>query len=153
MKTRYLLHSPNAHGVVFATGTPISNSVVELYTMCRYLNDDSLKRLGVDSFDQFAKMFIDIGQTEVPAQDGSGYEYKTAVRGLRNAPECINLFKEFADVKMVEDLPYIAAARPKAKRVAVAIEEYINYYNNRRIQKKTKWMPPVKYREASMCLG
>ena len=36
---------------------------------------------------------------------------------------------------------------------AVAIEEYINYYNNRRIQKKTKWMPPVKYREASMCLG
>lgn len=123
MKTRYLLHSPNAHGVVFATGTPISNSVVELYTMCRYLNDDSLKRLGVDSFDQFAKMFIDIGQTEVPAQDGSGYEYKTAVRGLRNAPECINLFKEFADVKMVEDLPYIAAARPKAKRVAVAIEE------------------------------
>lgn len=123
MKTRYLLHSPNAHGVVFATGTPISNSVVELYTMCRYLNDDSLKRLGVDSFDQFAKMFIDIGQTEVPAQDGSGYEYKTAVRGLRNAPECINLFKEFADVKMVENLPYIAAARPKAKRVAVAIEE------------------------------
>ena len=123
MKTRYLLHSPNAHGAVFATGTPISNSVVELYTMCRYLNDDSLKRLGVDSFDQFAKMFIDIGQTEVPAQDGSGYEYKTAVRGLRNAPECINLFKEFADVKMVEDLPYIAAARPKAKRVAVAIEE------------------------------
>jgi N12 class adenine-specific DNA methylase len=123
MKTRHLLHSPNAHGVVFATGTPISNSVVELYTMCRYLNDDSLKRLGVDSFDQFAKMFIDIGQTEVPAQDGSGYEYKTAVRGLRNAPECINLFKEFADVKMVEDLPYIAAARPKAKRVAVAIEE------------------------------
>ena len=123
MKTRYLLHSPNAHGVVFATGTPISNSVVELYTMCRYLNDDSLKRLGVDSFDQFAKMFIDIGQTEVPAQDGSGYEYKTAVRGLRNAPECINLFKEFADVKMVEDLSYIAAARPKAKRVAVAIEE------------------------------
>lgn len=123
MKTRYLLHSPSAHGVVFATGTPISNSVVELYTMCRYLNDDSLKRLGVDSFDQFAKMFIDIGQTEVPAQDGSGYEYKTAVRGLRNAPECINLFKEFADVKMVEDLPYIAAARPKAKRVAVAIEE------------------------------
>ena len=123
MKTRYLLHSPNAHGVVFATGTPISNSVVELYTMCRYLNDDSLKRLGVDSFDQFAKMFIDIGQTEVPAQDGSGYEYKTAVRGLRNAPECINLFKEFADVKMVDDLPYIAAARPKAKRVAVAIEE------------------------------
>lgn len=123
MKTRYLLHSPNARGVVFATGTPISNSVVELYTMCRYLNDDSLKRLGVDSFDQFAKMFIDIGQTEVPAQDGSGYEYKTAVRGLRNAPECINLFKEFADVKMVEDLPYIAAARPKAKRVAVAIEE------------------------------
>lgn len=123
MKTRYLLHSPNAHGVVFATGTPISNSVVELYTMCRYLNDDSLKRLGVDSFDQFAKMFIDIGQTEVPAQDGSGYEYKTAVRGLRNAPECINLFKEFADVKMVEDLPYIVAARPKAKRVAVAIEE------------------------------
>lgn len=123
MKTRYLLHSPNAHGVVFATGTPISNSVVELYTMCRYLNDDSLKRLGVDSFDQFAKMFIDIGQTEVPAQDGSGYEYKTAVRGLRNTPECINLFKEFADVKMVEDLPYIAAERPKAKRVAVAIEE------------------------------
>ena len=123
LKVQYLLGSPSTHGVVFATGTPISNSIVELYTMCRYMAGRELERLGIDSFDQFAKMFVRIGQGEVPKQDGTGYEYKNKVLGLRNAPECARIFKQFADVQTVEDLPYIAQARPKATYVDVAIDE------------------------------
>ena len=123
LKTQYLLHSPNTHGVVFATGTPISNSVVELYTMCRYMAGDELERLGINSFDQFAKMFIRFEEGEVPKQDGTGYEYRNIVQGLRNAPECARLFRQFADVEMVDDLPYIAEARPKCTYEQVVIPE------------------------------
>ena len=123
MKSQYLLHSPSAHGVVFATGTPISNSVTELYTMCRYLANDELAKLGIDSFDQFAKTFIDIGQGEVPKQDGSGYEYKNMVLGLKNAPECLKIFRSFADVQMAQDLPEIAKERPTAHRITSVVKE------------------------------
>lgn len=123
MKSQYLLHSPSAHGVVFATGTPISNSVTELYTMCRYLANDELAKLGIDSFDQFAKTFIDIGQGEVPKQDGSGYEYKNMVLGLKNAPECLKIFRSFADVQMAQDLPEITKKRPTAHRITSVVKE------------------------------
>ena len=123
MKSQYLLHSPSAHGVVFATGTPISNSVTELYTMCRYLANDELAKLGIDSFDQFAKTFIDIGQGEVPKQDGSGYEYKNMVLGLKNAPECLKIFRSFADVQMAQDLPEITEKRPTAHRITTVVKE------------------------------
>lgn len=123
MKSQYLLHSPSAHGVVFATGTPISNSVTELYTMCRYLANDELAKLGIDSFDQFAKTFIDIGQGEVPKQDGSGYEYKNMVLGLKNAPECLKIFRSFADVQMAQDLPEITKKRPTAHRITTVVKE------------------------------
>lgn len=123
MKSQYLLHSPSAHGVVFATGTPISNSVTELYTMCRYLANDELTKLGIDSFDQFAKTFIDIGQGEVPKQDGSGYEYKNMVLGLKNAPECLKIFRSFADVQMAQDIPEITEKRPTAHRITTVVKE------------------------------
>ena len=123
LKTNYLLNSANTHGVVFATGTPISNSITELYTMCRYLENNRLQELGIDQFDQFAKTFIDIGQGEVPRQDGSGYEYKNMVLGLKNAPECVQLFREVADIQTVDDLPYVKAKRPKEHRITSVIKE------------------------------
>lgn len=123
IKTQYLMNSPNAHGVVFATGTPISNSVVDLYTMCRYLASDKLEALGINSFDQFAKMFITVADRATPKTDGTGYEYKQSVTGLKNAPECIELFRSFADVINIEDAPEVLKDRPVAKRVTITVDE------------------------------
>lgn len=123
IKTQYLMNSPNAHGVVFATGTPISNSVVDLYTMCRYLASDKLEALGINSFDQFAKMFITVADRATPKTDGTGYEYKQSVTGLKNAPECIELFRSFADVINIEDAPEVLKSRPVAKRETVTVDE------------------------------
>lgn len=123
MKTQYLLHEPSAHGVTFATGTPISNSISEAYTLCRYLAPDELERLGCNSFDQFAKMFVNIAPAEEPKLDGSGYQYKTKVVGIRNAPECFRIINQFMDTKTVEDLPYIKERLPKAKRTTVTVKE------------------------------
>ena len=123
LKTQYLMGNPACHGVVFATGTPISNSVTELYTMCRYLSNSDLEKLGISGFDQFARRFIRIGQGTVPKQDGSGMELKIMVRGLNNAPDIIRIFRKFTDVKTIEDLPEVEAKRPKAEYEAVECAE------------------------------
>lgn len=123
LKTQYLLHEPSAHGVVFATGTPISNSISEAYTLCRYLAPDELERLGCNSFDQFAKLFVNIAPAEEPKLDGSGYQYKTKVVGIRNAPECFRMINQFMDTKTVEDLPYIKERLPKARRTTITVKE------------------------------
>lgn len=123
LKTQYLEHSANTHGVVFATGTPISNSIAELYSMDRYMANDKLNELGLGYFDRFAKQFISIDQAEVPKQDGSGFEYKTSVLGVKNAPELIKMFRSYADVKTIDDLPDIAKKRPKANYIQESVEE------------------------------
>lgn len=123
MKTKYLQEDTTTHGVTFATGTPISNSISELYTLCRYMAQRELDRLGINNFDQFAKLFVNIGQGEEPKTDGSGYDFKTKVIGIRNAPECIRIVSQFMDTKTVDDLPYIQAARPNANYKPVVIKE------------------------------
>lgn len=123
LKIQFLLNNPATHGVVFATGTPISNTIAEAYTMCKYLDEAGLKEKGIHSFDDFAKMFIDINDSVEPKPDGSGYRMVSKVTGLKNAPEFKREFRKFADVKMVEDLPEVAEARPQAERVAVEVPE------------------------------
>lgn len=122
-KIRYLTTNPSTHGVVFATGTPVSNTVAEAYTMCRYLAQDKLEALGLRNFDDFAKAFFKIEDGIEPKPDGSGFRIATLVDGLRNLPEFKRIWRAFADVKRIEDLPYIKDAIPKAKRVAVSFEQ------------------------------
>ncbi|MEK4181696.1 SNF2-related protein [Aeribacillus sp. FSL K6-1121] len=104
MKCRYMSEITGGKGVVFATGTPISNSMTELYTMQRYLQYDVLKKHGLENFDAWASTF---GETETAielAPEGTGYRLKTRFSKFYNLPELMNMFKEIADIKTADML-------------------------------------------------
>lgn len=104
MKCRYLDEKTGSRGVVFATGTPISNSMTELYTMQNYLQHDELVRKGLNHFDAWASSF---GETQLSlelAPEGKGYQMKTRFSKFFNLPELMNMFKETADIKTADVL-------------------------------------------------
>ncbi|MCD8090174.1 MAG: N-domain protein, SNF2 family [Clostridiales bacterium] len=104
MKCRYLDEITGSKGVVFATGTPISNSMAELFTMQKYLQHDSLKAQGLDSFDAWASCF---GETKLSMElkpEGSGYQTKMRFAKFFNLPELMTMFKETADIKTGDTL-------------------------------------------------
>ena len=122
VKTQYMAKQFNGRGVVFATGTPISNSMNELFTMQRYLDRDTLYNLDMRHFDQWASMF-GIQKDEVePDSSGNGFTTKTKLK-FTNLDVLGKMFRRFADIKLVEDLPYLK--RPKLKdgqRTVIAVE-------------------------------
>ena len=98
-KCQYLDELTGGRGVTFATGTPISNSMTELYTNMRYLQYGTLQRLGLGHFDSWASSF---GETQTAielAPEGTGYRAKTRFAKFYNLPELISLFKESADIQ------------------------------------------------------
>ena len=98
-KCQYLDEITGGKGVTFATGTPISNSMTELYTNMRYLQYDTLQKLGLGHFDAWAASF---GETQTAielAPEGTGYRAKTRFAKFFNLPELISLFKESADIQ------------------------------------------------------
>ena len=98
-KCQYLDELTGGKGITFATGTPISNSMTELYTNMRYLQYDTLQRMGLGHFDSWASSF---GETQTAielAPEGTGYRAKTRFAKFYNLPELIALFKECADVQ------------------------------------------------------
>lgn len=104
MKCRYLDELTGGKGVVFATGTPISNSMVEMYTMQKYLQYDTLKRNELLHFDAWASTF---GQTVTAIElspEGSGYRAKTRFAKFYNLPELMAMFKEVADIQTADML-------------------------------------------------
>lgn len=104
MKCRYLDQLTGGKGVVFATGTPISNSMVELYTMQRYLQYDTLKKAHMENFDEWASNF---GQTTTEMEltpEGTGYRFKTRFSKFHNLPELMSMFKMIADIKTADML-------------------------------------------------
>lgn len=107
MKCRYLDELTGNHGTVFATGTPISNSMVELYTIQRYLQRDELKRNGFASFDSWASTFGETVDATELAPEGTGYRVKTRFARFFNLPELIAMFREVADIQTADmlDLP------------------------------------------------
>lgn len=107
MKTQYLNQLTDYHGVVFATGTPISNSIAELYTMQRYLQYGTLEKLGVEHFDAWAAQFGEtVTQLEI-APEGKGLRLKTRFAKFNNLPELRSTFQEVADIRTQDmlDLP------------------------------------------------
>ena len=107
MKCKYLDEITNNKGIIFATGTPISNSMVELYTMQRYLQTDTLYKLGLQNFDAWASTFGETTTAIELAPEGTGYRAKTRFAKFYNLPELISVFKEVADIKTADmlDLP------------------------------------------------
>ena len=103
-KCRYLDEITGGRGVVFATGTPVSNSMTELYTMQRYLQYDRLQELGMAHFDCWASRFGETVTALELAPEGTGYRARTRFSKFFNLPELMNLFKEVADIKTADQL-------------------------------------------------
>ena len=105
MKCRYLDEITGGRGTTFASGTPISNSMSEMYTLMRYLQADKLKEMGINSFDRWASVFGETVTAMELSPEGNGkYQSKTRFAKFQNLPELMNIFKECADVKTAESL-------------------------------------------------
>ena len=112
MKCQYMDELTGGKGVVFATGTPVSNSMAELYTMQRYLQRNLLKELGLSHFDAWASQFGETVTSMELKPEGQGFQQKTRFSNFYNLPELMALFKEVADIQTADmlNLPV-----PKAK--------------------------------------
>ena len=103
-KCRYMDEITGNRGVIFATGTPVSNSMTELYTMQRYLQYDRLQELNMTHFDCWASRFGETVTALELAPEGTGYRARTRFSKFFNLPELMNLFKEVADIKTADQL-------------------------------------------------
>ena len=103
-KCRYMDEITGGKGVIFATGTPVSNSMTELYTMQRYLQYDTLKRKGLAHFDCWASTFGETVTAIELAPEGTGYRARTRFAKFFNLPELMAMFKEVADIKTADQL-------------------------------------------------
>ena len=104
MKCRYLDELTGGRGTVFATGTPISNSMVELYTIQRYLQYETLQRNGLQHFDSWASTFGETITAVELTPEGTGYRAKTRFAKFYNLPELMAMFKEVADIQTADML-------------------------------------------------
>lgn len=116
LKTGYLRERNQGRGVVFATGTPISNTMAEMYTLQRYLAPELLKAAGVEHFDAWAANFGEAVTSLELAPDGSGYRMHTRFARFVNLPELLSMFRAFADVQTADQLklprPEVAGGKP-----------------------------------------
>jgi N12 class adenine-specific DNA methylase len=119
MKCRYLDELTGGKGVIFATGTPISNSLAEMYTMQRYLQYDTLQAKNLSHFDQWASTFGETVTAVELAPEGSGYRARTRFAKFQNLPELMTMFGDVADIKTADTLDLL---RPKANYHVVVAE-------------------------------
>ena len=119
LKCRYLDEITDGKGVIFASGTPVSNSLSELYTVQRYLQYDTLQRMGLGQFDSWSSTFAETQTSIELSPQGSGYRSRTRFAKFQNLPELMNLFCEVADIKTADtlDLP-----RPKANFHTIVVK-------------------------------
>jgi hypothetical protein len=104
MKARYLDEQHPGHGVTFATGTPISNTMVEMYTMQRFLDPHGLQSRGIDHFDAWAATFGEVVDTMEISPDGAGLRPRSRFARFTNLPELQQMFRSFSDVQTAEML-------------------------------------------------
>lgn len=119
MKSRYLDEITHGKGLIFATGTPISNSMVELYTMQRYLQYGTLEENNLHHFDAWASTFGETVTTIELAPEGTGYRAKTRFARFYNLPELMSMFKEIADIQTA-DMLHLPV--PEAEYHTVAVD-------------------------------
>ena len=103
-KCRYLDEITGGRGVIFATGTPISNSMTEMYTLMRYLQYNTLQQKGLTHFDAWASTFGETTTAIELAPEGTGYRARTRFAKFFNLPELMAMFKETADIKTSDQL-------------------------------------------------
>ena len=121
-KCRYMDDLTGGRGVVFATGTPVSNSMVELYTVMRYLQYGTLQQKGLTHFDCWASTFGETTTSIELAPEGTGYRARTRFAKFFNLPELMTMFKEVADIKTSDQL-HLPVPEAKFETVLVKLSE------------------------------
>ena len=146
MKTQYLAERNG--GIVFATGTPISNTMAEMYTLQRYLAPDALRAAGVEHFDAWAANFGEAVTALELAPDGSGYRMHTRFAKFVNLPELLSMFRSFADVQTADMLklprPAIEGGKPQVISAPASpeLKEYVETLVNRAQRLKSSKIDP-----------
>lgn len=141
MKTQYLAKHNNGRGIVFATGTPISNTMAEMFTMLRYLDGKGLKENDLDFFDNWAAQFAERETVIERSPDGQGWRQAEKFTKFKNMPELIKMFRKVADVKTQADLnldiPKLKNGKPTVIEVEPnsALTDYIKNTAKERAQK------------------
>ncbi|MFL5330500.1 MAG: DEAD/DEAH box helicase family protein [Gemmataceae bacterium] len=120
MKARFLQGRHAGHGIIFATGTPVSNTMVELYTMQRYLDPDGLRSRGIDHFDAWAATFGEVIESTEIAPDGKSLRSRNRFAKFVNLPELQQMFRSFADVQTAEMLNLPRPKLETGKPIVVA---------------------------------
>src|SRR5207302_10413902 len=145
MKARYLGQQHPGHGVTFATGTPISNTMVEMYTMQRFLDPEGLRQRGIEHFDAWAATFGEVVDTMEISPDGASLRPRSRFARFTNLPELQQMFRAFADVQTADmlDLPTpsleggkpMVVACPMSDEQRVLQQELVARYDRIRSQK------------------
>ena len=145
MKARYFDEQHAGHGVTFATGTPISNTMVEMYTMQRFLDPEGLRSRGLEHFDAWAATFGEVVDTMEISPDGAGLRPRSRFARFTNLPELQQMFRAFSDVQTAEmlNLPRpsletgkpIVVACPMSEEQHALQQELVERYDRLRSQK------------------
>lgn len=154
IKTQYLNQLKRGRGVVFATGTPISNSMSEMFTLMRYLMYDNLEEMGLASFDAWANTFGRIITAMELAPDAKNYRPKTKFAEFVNLPELMTIYRTFADIQTMEQLNLPV---PKVKRTTItspgsdALKDYVDSLADRLNAIKSGQVPPTEDNPLKVC--
>lgn len=122
MKCQYIQEINDGRNVVFATGTPISNSMVEMYVMMRYLEENELHKMGIHHFDSWASNFGEVISSLELAPEGTGYRFKNRFAKFVNLPELMTLFKNIADIQ-TPDMLNLPVPKLKEGKYNIIISE------------------------------
>lgn len=149
MKCRYIakMHGSDK-GVVFATGTPISNSISEMYTMMRYLAPSKMDEMGVRNFDDWAKQFGQVVNEWSPNPSGVGFREKARFSQFDNVPEMKRFFRSFSDIVLDSELkikrPYMIGGKPiqHVLKPSAATQAYVQELNRRMERMQTSKVDP-----------
>jgi N12 class adenine-specific DNA methylase len=148
LKIRYIQQSPHTRGVVFATGTPISNTLAEMYTVLRYLAPELLESTGTRHFDAWAASFAESVTALELAPDGSGYRMNTRFARFINMPELLTMFRSVADIQTADMLqlprPELETGKPiiEATPASDTLKQYIQTLVKRAEALKTQKIDP-----------
>ncbi len=149
LKIRYLQERNGGRGVVFATGTPISNTLAEMYTMLRYLTPGMLSERNIEHFDAWAANFAEAVTSLELAPDGSGYRMHTRFAKFFNLPELLSVFRTVADVQTADMLnlprPALSNGKPAVEGVPASpeLKAFIRSLTDRAERLKTQRVDPA----------
>ena len=130
MKTQYLNENYGEKNIIFATGTPVSNSMVELYVMQRYLRPSLLEQAGLQTFDDWASTFGEVVSKAELKPAGDGYRTKKRFAKFNNLPELMAMYKEFADIRTADmlDLPVPEVKGGKPETIVASTNDFQKAY-------------------------